>query len=76
MSRCNGFDLNGGEDAEYLAFFFSRHKYPIYSSYSEGATTFQHVTKVVFGMAMNKVKEECEGEAQGLISELEVRFPE
>jgi hypothetical protein len=27
-------------------------------------------------MAMNKVKEECEGAAQGLISELEVQFPE
>jgi len=67
--------LNGGEDVEYLAFFFSKHKYSIYSSCIEGATTLQPFTKVVFYMAMNKVKEECEGVVQGLILELEMRFP-
>jgi hypothetical protein len=56
-------NLNGGEDAKYLAFFFFRHKYPVYSSCIEVATTFQPITKVVFNMVMNKVKEECEGAA-------------
>jgi hypothetical protein len=64
--------LNGEKDAKYLAFFFSRHKHPIYSSYIEGATTFQPITRVAFGMVVNKVKEECEGATQGLISKLEM----
>jgi hypothetical protein len=66
------FDLNGGEDAEYLAFFFSGHKYSIYSSCIKCVVSFQHVTKVAFGMAVNKVKEKCEGATQGLILELEM----
>jgi hypothetical protein len=69
-------DLKGGENAKYLAFFFSGYKYPIYSSCIEGVIAFQHVTKVVFGMAMNKVKEKCEGATQGLILELEMQFLE
>jgi hypothetical protein len=32
------FDLNGGEDAQYLAFFFFGHKYPIYSFCIKGVT--------------------------------------
>ncbi len=69
-------DLNGKKDAKYLAFFFSGHKYPIYSFCIEGATTFQLVTRVDFGMVVKKVKEECEGATQGLISKLEMRFLE
>ncbi len=68
-------NLNGGEDVEYLAFFFVGHKYLIYSSCIEGAIVVQPVTKVIFDMVVNKVKEKCEGSIQGLILVLEMRFP-
>jgi hypothetical protein len=55
------FDLNSGEDAKYLAFFFFGHKYPIYSSCIEGASTPYLVTRVAFRMVVNNVKEKCEG---------------
>ncbi len=66
------FDLNGGKDAEYLAFFFFGHKYPIYSSCIEGAVALQLVTKIILDMVVNKVKEECEGATQRLILKLEM----
>jgi hypothetical protein len=56
--------------------FFSGHNYPIYCSCIEGAVASQYVTRVAFGMAVNKAKEKCEGATQGLISELEMRFLE
>ncbi len=55
------FDLNGRKDAKYLAFIFSRHKYPIYSSCIKGAKALQPITKITFSMVMNNFKEECEG---------------
>jgi len=68
--------LNREEDVKYLAFFFSRQKYPIYSSCIEGAIVPQLVTIIAFNMAMNKVKEKCEGAIRKLISKLEIQFPE
>jgi hypothetical protein len=70
------FDLNSGEDVEYLAFFSSGQKYLIYSSCIEGVIALQPIIKIAFDMAMNKVKEKCEGPAQGLISKLEMQFLE
>jgi hypothetical protein len=45
---------------------------PIYSSCIEGVVALQLGTRVPFGMAVNKVKEKCEGAIQGLILELEM----
>jgi hypothetical protein len=56
-------NLNNGEDVEYLTFFFFGQKYVIYSSCIEGVVVLQPIIKTAFDMAMNKVKEECEGAA-------------
>ncbi len=50
------YDLNGKEDAEYLAFLKSKHKYFIYNSCIEGAIVAQPITTVAFNMVVNKVK--------------------
>jgi len=43
--------------------FFWGQKYLIYNSCIEGVVAPHPIITIVFGMAMNKVKEECEGVA-------------
>jgi hypothetical protein len=66
-------DLNGGKD--YLAFSFVGHKYFIYLSSDDGVGGPQPVTKLALSRVVSKVKDECEGAIQGLVSKLEKQFP-
>jgi len=54
--------------------FFGK-RYLIYSYCIEGVVVPQPIIKVVFGMAMNKVKEKCERTTWRLISKLEMQIP-
>ncbi len=63
-------NLNGGEDAIYLAFLFFGHKYPIYYMGDDGFASPQPITKEAFGRVVSKLKEECEGATWGLMFEL------
>jgi hypothetical protein len=67
------FDFNGGKD--YLAFSFVGHKYPIYLSSDDGVSSPPPDTKLNAKLALSqvvsKVKDECEGAIQGLVSKLE-----
>jgi hypothetical protein len=54
-------NFNGRED--YLTFFFASHKYHVYNRNDEGAQGPEPITKFAFNRVVNKVKEECEGEA-------------
>ncbi len=58
-----------------LFFSFVDWKYSIYQYRLDVAGNLQLVTKDVFNQAINKVKDECEGAAWGLIVELECCFP-
>jgi hypothetical protein len=69
-------NLNGSEDDVYLAFLFFDHKYLIYYTSEDGSTSPQPITKEAFKRVVNKVKEECEGTARGLMFELEKCFLE
>jgi hypothetical protein len=69
-------NLNGSEDDVYLAFFFSHHKYYVYYTSEDGSASPWLVTMDAFKQVMDKVKEECEGIAWGLMSELEKCFLE
>ncbi len=66
-------DFNGGKD--YLVFSFAGHKYLVYLSSDDGVRGLQPITKLALSWVINKVKEECEGAAWGLVLELEKQFP-
>jgi hypothetical protein len=68
-------NLNGGEDDVYLAFLFFHHKYYVYYTSEDGFASPQPITMDAFRQVVNKVKEECEGIARGLMFELEKCFP-
>jgi hypothetical protein len=63
------FDLNAKEDDIYFSLCFFRHKFPI-TSYLDGVIFPRHVTKAAFNMAVNKVKEKCEGATWGIVLKL------
>jgi hypothetical protein len=50
------FDLNGLEDAMYLAFFFFGHKYLLFQPKLFGVRKLQPITREAFKLAMDKVK--------------------
>jgi hypothetical protein len=65
-------NFNGGKD--YLVFSFVGHKYLVYLSSDDGVGGLQPITKLALSWVINNVKEECEGVAWGLVSELEKQF--
>jgi hypothetical protein len=69
-------NLNGSEDDVYLAFLFFHHKYYVYYTSEDGSASLQPVTMDAFRRVVDKVKEECEGIARVLMSELEKCFLE
>ncbi len=63
-------DLNANKGEVYFSLLFFRHKFPI-TSYLDVVIFPQHVTKVAFNMAVDKVKEKCEDATWGIVLELE-----
>jgi hypothetical protein len=81
LDKCNNVDamvlwLKWGRGCIIPCILFFGKRYLIYNSCIEGVIVPQPIIKVVFGMAVNKVKEECEGATWWLISKLEMQIPE
>jgi hypothetical protein len=70
------FDLNGLKDTMYLTFFFVRHKYLLYHHRLSSVKELYLVTREVFKLVVDNVKQYCEGVAKYLIKELEQCFIE
>ncbi len=60
----------------HLAFSFARHKYHVYQHDLFGVKKFHPITKKSFKLAMDKVKQQSDEVARGLINELERCFLE